>query len=110
MTFTLFVTMEVRPDRVDAFVDAITENAEASLRDEPGCLVFDVHRDAEQPTRFYLYEIYADEEAFFVTHRNAPHYTRWANVAPRYLVEGGHHNTFARPLRLGNRPRSAADR
>ncbi|MGW5148728.1 putative quinol monooxygenase [Rhodococcus koreensis] len=32
-------------------MDGITENARASLRDEPGCLIFDVHRDNTIPTR-----------------------------------------------------------
>ena len=60
--FTLFVTLDVHEDKLDEFVDAITVNAAASLRDEPGCLVFDVHQDVEVPTRFYLYEVYADED------------------------------------------------
>lgn len=99
--YTLFVTMDVRPDKIDEFVDAITENAAASLADEPGCLAFDVHQDAENQARFYLYEIYADEEAFRVGHRNAPHYTRWQEAAKVCLVPGGHRNTFARPVHLG---------
>ena len=36
---------------------AITENAAASVRDEAGCLRFDVMEDAQRPTH-YFYEIY----------------------------------------------------
>lgn len=68
--YTLFVTLDVHPDKVDEFVDAISVNAAASLRDESGCLVFDVHRDVENPTRFYLYEVYTDEDAFRIAHRS----------------------------------------
>jgi autoinducer 2-degrading protein len=99
--YTLFVTLDVHADKLDEFVEAITTNAAASLRDEPGCLAFDVHQDYEAPTRFYLYEIYADEDAFRVDHRSAPHYTRWQEAAKECVVAGSQHNTFARPIRLG---------
>lgn len=99
--YTLFVTVDVRPEKVDEFVEAITANAESSLRDEPGCLVFDVHRDITTPTRFYFYEIYTDEEAFRTGHRGAPHYARWQEVAKDVLVEGSHRATFAESLHLG---------
>ena len=64
MAYTVMVTVDVRPDRIDEFLAGITTNAIASLRDEPGCLAFDVHRDLHTPTRFYFYEIYTDENAF----------------------------------------------
>lgn len=101
--FTLFVTLDVHEDKLDEFVDAITVNAAASLRDEPGCLVFDVHQDVEVPTRFYLYEVYADEDAFRIAHRGAPHYAKWQAAAKVCVVEGGHRNTFTRPVALGER-------
>ena len=75
MAFTVLVTLDVRPDRIEEFIAGITSNAQASLRDEPGCL--DVHRDQATPTRFYLYELYADEDAFSTAHRSAPHYAAW---------------------------------
>lgn len=99
--YTLFVTMDVHPDKVDEFVAAMTVNATSSLRDEPGCLAFDVHRDAETPTRFHLYEIYADQDAFETGHRGSPHFAQWREQAADLLVPGGHVNTFARPVHLG---------
>ena len=102
--YTLFVTLDVRPGKLDDFVDAITLNAEASLRDELGCLAFDVHQDIENPTRFYLYEIYVDEDAFRITHRGAAHYARWQEAAKECVVDGSHQNTFARPVRIGAVP------
>jgi autoinducer 2-degrading protein len=100
--YTLFVTVDVQPDKIDEFVTAITENAAASLRDEPGCLVFDVHRDLETPTRFYFYEIYTDEDAFTTGHRGAPHYAQWQQVAKEVLVAGSHRNIFAEPVHRGS--------
>jgi autoinducer 2-degrading protein len=101
MAFTVLVTVDVRPERIDDFIAGITTNAVASLRNEPGCLVFDVHRDRATPTRFYFYEVYTDEDAFAVAHRSAPHYVAWQAVARDCLVEGGHQNIFASPIRLG---------
>lgn len=101
--FTLFVTLDVHVERVDDFVTAITSNAVASLREESGCLAFDVHQDAQISTRFYLYEIYSDEDAFRVAHRNSPHYARWQEAAAICVVPGSHHNTFAYPIHLGAR-------
>jgi autoinducer 2-degrading protein len=93
--YTLFVTLDVHPDKVDDFVEAITTNATASLRDEPGCQTFDVHRDIETPTRFYLYEIYVDEDAFRIAHRGTPHYARWQKAAKACVIDGSHKNTVA---------------
>ena len=40
--FSLMVQMEVRPGRREEFLAGMAANAEASVRDEPGCLRFDV--------------------------------------------------------------------
>jgi autoinducer 2-degrading protein len=96
--FVVIVNLTVRPNRLDEFVEGIGVNARASLRDEPGCVRFDVLRDAEDPCRFVLYEIYADEDAFYVAHRQAPHYAAWRDVAARCVEPGSHVNTFAVPV------------
>ena len=57
---------------------AITENAAASVRDEAGCLRFDVMEDARRPHYFYeIYrKIYRDAEAFG-EYTAAPHFAVW---------------------------------
>ena len=95
--FTVIVNLQVRPERVEEFLEAIHTNARASLADEPGCLRFDVHRSMDDPNRFVLYEIYADRNAFYEAHREAPHYAAWREVADRCVEPGGHVNTFATP-------------
>ena len=47
--YTLIVSLQIRPEKRDRFLAAITENAAASVRDEPGCLRFDVMEHAQQP-------------------------------------------------------------
>ena len=98
MVHTVIVSLRVRPERVDRFLEAIEENSRASRRDEPGCLRFDVHRDNGDPNHFLLYELYADELAFTEAHRGTPHYERWRAAAAELLEPGGHVNTFATPV------------
>ena len=83
--FSLTVQLEVRPGDRDEFLAAITTNAEASVRDEPGCHRFDVSAVEGDENRFVLYELYADAEAF-EAHKRAPHFAAWRRVADRVLA------------------------
>ena len=96
--FTVVVDLQVRPEALDDFVAGIGTNARGSLRDEPGCLRFDVHQHVEDRHRFLLYEIYTDRRAFYEAHRSTPHYADWQEVAARCVVPGGHVNTVCTPL------------
>jgi autoinducer 2-degrading protein len=90
--FSLMVQVEVRPDRREDFLAAMSANAEASVRDEPGCLRFDVCSVAADPQRFVLYELYVDA-ASFEAHKAAPHFATWRAAAERTLVPGSQVNT-----------------
>ena len=83
--FSLVVQVQVRPERREEFLAAISANAEASVRDEPGCLRFDVCSVADDPDRFVLYELYADAAAFDA-HKAAPHFAQWRSVAGQVLA------------------------
>ena len=83
--FSLMVQLEVRPEDRDEFLAAITTNAQASVRDEPGCHRFDVSAVEGNENRFVLYELYDDAEAF-EAHKRAPHFGDWRQVADRVLV------------------------
>lgn len=76
---TLFVELPVKSDRIDDFLRAMEENARSSVRDEPGCLRFDVSRDREDPSKVYLYEVYVDAAALDA-HRTMPHYLKWRDT------------------------------
>ena len=101
---TVIVTMQVRPEKVDEFLDAIHKNAVATLNDEPGCLRFDVLRSTEDAHRFILYEIYRDEAAFCDEHRSTAHYRAWRTAAAELVVNGSHVNTFCVPVFPGDLP------
>ncbi|HEY4269103.1 MAG TPA: putative quinol monooxygenase [Galbitalea sp.] len=95
--YSVFVTLDVIPERLEDFLDGIHANAIASRRDEPGCLRFDVHRATSSPARFYFYEVYRDQDAFEIEHRTAPHYFDWRKVVESCVVSGSQHSTYAMP-------------
>ena len=84
--FSLVVQMEVRPGRREEFLAGMAANAEASVRDEPGCLRFDVCAVDGDGNRFLLYELYTDADAF-AAHKAAPHFAHWRTVAEQVLVD-----------------------
>ena len=83
--FSLVVQMEVRPDRREEFLAGMAANAEASVRDEPGCLRFDISSVGGDPNRFFLYELYTDTAAF-EAHKAAPHFAQWRTVAAEVVA------------------------
>jgi quinol monooxygenase YgiN len=84
--FSLMVQIQVDPERRAEFLAAITANAEASVRDEPGCLRFDVCSVDGDENRFVFYELYADAAAF-QAHRAAPHFSTWRAAADRTVLQ-----------------------
>ena len=82
--YSIFVTINIRPEHIDAFVEASVGDAQGSTRDEPGCLRFDMHQDAENPARFYLYEVYRDETAF-EAHLETPHFIEWRDTVTPFF-------------------------
>ncbi|MGC8101690.1 putative quinol monooxygenase [Metapseudomonas otitidis] len=79
--YCLLLKTQLKPGSLEAFMEAMRINAAASVRDEPGCLVFDVLRDRSDPDQVWLYEVYTDEAAF-EAHMRTPHF-----LASRPLVE-----------------------
>jgi quinol monooxygenase YgiN len=63
MSLVLQVTIQIKPENVDAFMQKALENGKAA-RSEPGCRQFDVLVDPEDKTKVMLYEIYDDQKAF----------------------------------------------
>jgi autoinducer 2-degrading protein len=90
--FSMLVTVQVRPGRRAEFQAGIAANAEASVRDEPGCLRFDVCELEGGEDRFVFYELYVDADAF-AAHRASPHFQRWRAVAEQTVVPGSQVNS-----------------
>jgi (4S)-4-hydroxy-5-phosphonooxypentane-2,3-dione isomerase len=83
--FVVCVTVRVVPERADAFIEATRTNAEATRR-EPKNVRFDVLRAADDPNRFFLYEVYRGEEAFR-EHQRTPHYLAWKDAVAAWMAE-----------------------
>jgi quinol monooxygenase YgiN len=93
----LVVSLQVEPGHRDAFLAAITEQAERSFTDEPGCLYFDVTVDTGDDHHFVFYELYANEAAL-EAHGAAPHFPVWRQAAAEHVVPGSQVNTIAEQL------------
>ncbi len=73
--FAIFASITIKADQRDDFLTTIKQTANLSVRDEPGCVRFDVFRDDGDEDRFLLYEVYTSEAAFD-DHLATPHARR----------------------------------
>ncbi len=76
----LVVSIECPGGTRDRFLEAIGAQAAAALEQEPGCLRFDVCENVDDPDRFVLYEVYADDAAWDA-HPRTEHFARWRAAA-----------------------------
>lgn len=79
------VSIHVKPEYIEAFRRAAEENARNSIA-EPGIARFDVLQQADDPTRFILYEAYRDGEAQG-RHRETAHYRAWRDAVAPMMAE-----------------------
>jgi autoinducer 2-degrading protein len=83
--YVVSVTVWVKPEYIDAFVEAILDNARNTRR-EPGNLRFDVNQSLEDPGRFMLYEVYGSEEDL-AAHQRTEHYLRWRDAVKDWMAQ-----------------------
>lgn len=79
------VHVRVLPGRVAEFIAATRDNHLASVL-EPGNVRFDVLQAPDDPTRFSLYEAYADAHAAGA-HKETAHYLAWREVVGPMMAE-----------------------
>jgi autoinducer 2-degrading protein len=82
--YAIWVTVKVKPDKREQFLSVIEDDSICSVRDEPGCVRFDVLQDQSDPNTYYFYEVYHDEAAF-QAHTQTPHLARWRAAAAEVL-------------------------
>ncbi|HTF82633.1 MAG TPA: antibiotic biosynthesis monooxygenase [Cytophagales bacterium] len=93
--FTTIVHIFVKPEYITEFIKATQANHQSSIK-EDGNFRFDVLQDANDPSKFVLYESYATEEAV-VKHKETPHYLLWRDTVAPYMAkprEGVKHITL----------------
>jgi len=81
----LHVTVQIKPEHMAEYLEAVRHDAEHSEKDEPGCLRFDVSQAKDDPNRFYYYEVYRDEAAL-EAHRQAPLFKLYAEKVQPWLA------------------------
>lgn len=81
----LVVNIHIKPECVDAFIEATRINASNS-RNEPGVARFDFIQENDNPTHFMLIEAYRTEDAI-AAHKQTEHYNTWAEVVKDMFAE-----------------------
>jgi quinol monooxygenase YgiN len=81
----LQVFVHVKPEAVEDFRTATTDNASHSVR-EPGVARFDLLQQADDPTRFTIIEVYRNP-AGHAAHRETAHYARWRDTVADMMAE-----------------------
>lgn len=84
--FAVSVTFVIRDDHLIRFLALVRDNAGASLREEPGCLRFDVCRAADRPHEVFLYEVYA-APSDFDNHCKMPHFKAFKAATEHMVVD-----------------------
>jgi autoinducer 2-degrading protein len=69
------VHVQVKPERVEAFIEATRINHEGAIK-EKGNRRFDILQDTTDPGKFILYEAYATAEDA-KAHKDTLHYVMW---------------------------------
>ena len=80
-----FVHVWVKPDRIDDFIAASTENHENSIQ-ESGNLRFDLAQDTNDPGKFIIYEAYESDEAA-AAHKDTAHYLKWRDTVASWMAQ-----------------------
>jgi quinol monooxygenase YgiN len=86
----LAVSIRIKPNCVEQFMAAVTENGKAARETEPGCKTFDILVDPNDRTRVMLYEVYESETAF-EAHQQTPHFKKYLDTALQWLESRERH-------------------
>jgi autoinducer 2-degrading protein len=79
------VYVAVKPDAVQKFIEASTENHNESVK-ESGNLRFDLIQQADDPCRFMIYEAY-ESDAAAAAHKATHHYLKWRDKVAEMMAE-----------------------
>lgn len=87
MTVLHTAHLRAKPDAVETYKARLLRHAHITLEREPGgCLRFDVHQDKNDPTLFFLIEVYRDEAAL-AAHRSSAHFAEYRLDTDDWVLE-----------------------
>ncbi|MEP7287092.1 MAG: antibiotic biosynthesis monooxygenase [Chloroflexota bacterium] len=84
--YIVCVQCHIKPEFVDDFIRVTHENHEGTRTTEPGNVRWDCLQAEDDPTRFFLYEVYHSKEDFPI-HQQTAHYLRWKEAVADMMVE-----------------------
>ncbi len=84
----LIVRTKVKPEFREQFIAESLGDGQGSVRNEPGCLRFDVIQDENDPDVIYFYEVYRDQAALDA-HATYPHFVKWRDAVKDMRAEPG---------------------
>ncbi len=82
--YVLFVTIFVKPDFVNSFIEATTKYAEIT-RSEIGNNRYELFRSEDDPNCFVIYEEYQSKDGFLF-HRETEHAVKWKDVVEEMMA------------------------
>ena len=83
--FVVAVTIFVKPENRQSFIDATLDNARNTRR-ESGNVRFDLLNADDDPNRFLLYEAYREKDDFS-KHQQTEHYLRWKQAVTDWMAQ-----------------------
>ena len=83
--FIVQVQIHVKPQLVDAFIEATLTNARQSIQ-EPGIARFDMVQQLDDHTRFVLVEVYRTPQDP-ARHKDTAHYQTWRDTVAQMMAE-----------------------
>ena len=86
--YVIIAPIQIKEGYKERFIEEMIGDAVGSVRDEPGCIRFDVIQDAQDENRIWLYEVYVDEAAF-EAHTQAPHFEKWRDATADWREDSG---------------------
>ncbi|MEM9393499.1 MAG: putative quinol monooxygenase [Pseudomonadota bacterium] len=84
--YAVVVTFGLKPGAAETFMPLVLANARISLREEPGCLRFDVCSDPSRPDSVFLYELYYNRE-MFDRHLATEHFASFSKEVEDIVLE-----------------------
>jgi autoinducer 2-degrading protein len=83
--YVVCVTVMVKQGHEQDFIAATEKNHLGSVA-EPGCVRFDVLQAEDNPSRFFLYEVYRSKDDF-KAHQQTEHYLGWKQTVADWMAE-----------------------
>ena len=84
--FAARFVINVKPEDVEKFQEAVVEEAKASVRDEADCYRFDIFKDRSKSNCFHFLEVFTNADAL-EKHYETPHFVKmWQTIEG--MIEG----------------------